>query len=287
MQQQFDLREEMLNMNIEAEPIFARKPAGQKIDSEGSFIPSVPSFMFQDRRMNIAVAKGELMPGVMRFFAEIGLEIPTERDSRNFEIPISNMPINIVPIRAQDVPKVVFAENSRAKAGITGSDVLWEKSYELKADRNEGETLPLNELIKDPPKSSLYFGTTQNFKDMLSNHNGSDMSIDKLNGQTIVTIYPNITKEYMAANGLKRSEIYEVSGQDEAFQYLFPFYGILGIKSSGKTTEANNIIVLDEFFQVTVKLFTYGTDKLTTRDLQILNDLREMTFLALQKRGMV
>lgn len=274
-------------MNIETPKTFASEPGGKKIEKKGTFIRSTPYFKFQDIKMNIAISKGEQFQGIMQFFDEIGLKIPENRDPRNFQIPVENMPIVLIPFRAGDIPMIVNDERSSAKAGIAGSDIIWEKSYDLGTDRNEGEILPFNELVTYPPKSTLYAGTTWDYWDYLTERLERDISVRDMDGQTFVTIYPNITRQYLESKKLSNSKIFQISGQDEAPQYVYPFTGILGIKSSGKTIEANKIVILDEFYEVAVKLFTFGTDKLTTRDLQILNDLREMTWLALKKRGMV
>ncbi|PJE67687.1 ATP phosphoribosyltransferase [Candidatus Shapirobacteria bacterium CG10_big_fil_rev_8_21_14_0_10_40_9] len=266
---------------------FVREPIGQQFNENESYKPSVPFFKFQETTMNIVIPKGEQFNGVMQFFNEIGLEIPENRNPRDFKIPVRNIPLILIPFRAGDIPKIVLDNRSSAKAGITGSDVIWESSYDLGTDRNEGETLPLDELVEDPPKSSLYLGATQEYADIIIDKFERDIEPTDLNGKTIVTIYPNITKEYLKSKNMDRSQIYTISGQDEAAQYVFNLEGILGIKSTGKTIEANRIVIIDEFFEVATILATFGTDKLTTRDMQLLNDLREMTWLALKKRGMV
>lgn len=265
---------------------FDRQPSEKNIDEAGNLKLSAPFYKFQDIKMKMVIPKGELFSSTMNFLTEIGVELPEVPD-RRFEMPASNLPLVIVPIRAMDIPKAVFSlELTDTKAGITGSDIIWEKSYELGYDKNEGEEIPLEKFVSDPPQSTLYAGLSEEYADYIIDRNERDPNIQDLSGQTIVTIFPKITQEYIEVNKLDNTQIYEVSGQDEAFQYL-GLRGILGIKSSGRTIEANGIYVVDEFFKVAVKLLTFGTDKMTTRDLQILNDLREMTYLALKKRGML
>lgn len=274
-------------MSYEATKAFAREPLGQKLDSRGNFVRSTPAFKFQDERMLMAIPKGEQFEGVMQYFDAIGLRIPENRNTRDFFIPVENMPVALVPIRSADIPNAVLSDISKAKAGIAGSDIIWEKSYELGTDKNEGEEIPLEDLAQNPPKSTLYFGATEEYCQHVEDSTDETMQIRHMKSRTIVTIYPNITRQYLDSNGLTEAIVFKVSGQDEAVQYLYPFDGILGIKSSGRTLEANKIRVLDEFYEVAVRLITFGTDKLSTRDLQILNDLREMTYLALQKRGLI
>lgn len=262
---------------------FARKPTESKFDSNGKFMPSVPYLRFPETKTRILVPTGNLYTSTMEYLSEIGLTIPSNQDPRDFEIPVENMDVILVPFRSREVPLSVLADNSDAKAGITGSDIIMEKGLEMGIETDEGEILPFNEIISTPPKSSLYLGITTK----QDREKGKDYQVSDLSNNTIVTIYPNITNDYIKKNGLTNTRIFEVEGQDEAYQYIYPYRGVLGIKSTGRSIEANQIKVLDEFFNVTVKMITYGTDKLTTRDLQILNDLREMTYLALKKRGMV
>lgn len=187
------------------------------------------------------------------------------------------MPVNFVVVRASDIPKSVF-DKSDAKAGITGSDIVWNSGL----GKDFGETLPFYDILEDATQSSLYVGITQKFRDSLS----TDPSLKDLSFRTIATKYRRISEDFCKEKGIEQPTIKEVLGTDEAMQYLYPeCVGILGIISTGNTTKANDILVLEQFYDVSLKLISSG--KMTRRDKEILDDLREKIAVAVQRKRMI
>ena len=69
-----------------------------------------------------------------------------------------------------------------------------------------------------------------------------------LNGLTIATKYPSIAKQYLLSSKTQ-ANIFYIPGKDEAMLYLSQkVAGIIGIKKSGNTQTANNIVVRNTIF---------------------------------------
>lgn len=193
------------------------------------------------------------------------------------------MPIDFVLMRASSIPSVVKAEESKTKAGITGSDILWEAT--LKVDN--GEEIPLYQFNPDAKRSSLYIGITKGFADFVRDQKQREPEAVDLTGSMVATKYPRIANGVLRGYGVRTPIILHVDGTDEAMQYAFPScIGILGIISSGKTRERNDIEILEIFYDVSLRMVT-GVEKLNKKDADILNDFREQIAVALQRRRMV
>ena len=231
-----------------------------------------------NERLQIAIPKGELQRDVEKFMGFSGLEF-TPFD-RSWKVPVANMPIDFVIVRASDIPSIVKSERSNTAVGITGSDILWEAGYGQKY----GEEIPIYQAIPDARQSSLYIGATEEFIQGL-NVDVPDPS--DLEGQMIATKHPSITRDYFVGKGLNSVEIITVNGNDEAMQYVYEFCkGILGIISSGRTIAANGIRTLDVFYDVTVRMIE-EQGKMTKLATDILDDFREKIVVALQRERMV
>lgn len=190
------------------------------------------------------------------------------------------MPIDFVLMRANSIPGIVNNEQSTIKIGYTGSDILWEAGL----GRDAGEELPVSWLNSSAKKSSLYIGITKSFAEYIKNQQAREPRVEDLEGSKVATKFPCIAYQVFTQREINDVEIFPIPGTDEAMQYAFTnCYGILGIKSSGLTTERNEIEVLENFYKVTVRM-VQAAEKLTRRDEEILNDLRARIASAIQRR---
>lgn len=194
------------------------------------------------------------------------------------------MPIDFVILRASSIPEWVNNERTNLKAGITGSDIIWESGL----GKYTGEKIPVEEVLPDAKQSSLFIGVTQDFYDFAVNRlcGFDDPSTYALKGFTIATKYPNIAQEVLAEKKIDDVNIFPVPGTDEAIQYIMNCEGIVGIVSSQDTVKANDVQILELFYKVSVKMIE-ASDKLSRRDKTILDNLRERIELALQRRRMI
>ena len=228
----------------------------------------------KQERLICGLPKGELEKDVLSFIQSIGVNVSASE--RNYFIQSDNFPVDFVLIRASDIPRFVQDEASSLKFGITGSDIIWESGM----GKDSGEEVPIYELNPDAKTSSLYVGVTQRFKRYLQK---TGVEIKDLQGSRVATKLLRIAGEYFTEKGVETKLLF-VPGADEAMQYLFPdCNAILGVISSGKTAAANNIDILDIFYNVTTRFIT-NPGKMTPQDLTILNDFREKIAVARERK---
>ncbi len=186
--------------------------------------------------------------------------------------------MDLVILRASDIPRIVLDKRSITKAGISGGDIFWEAGLGQEA----GEKLPVKEFVPDAKTSRLFIGVTEKFAKKIAT-----VSVSSLTGQMIVTKYPNIAQEILDERGVERYTLFSAAGKTEGMQYAYPdCYGIVDVTSTESTVKANNIIVLERFYTSTVRMIE-AADKITSRDRAILDDFRDRIAIALQKRRMI
>ena len=215
-------------------------------------------------------------------------------------IEVENMPLDFVLIRASSIPEMVNDPNSTLKAGITGSDIIWEagmterrkslpprndlKQFLSADNRDFGEERPLYFLNPNTKRASLYIGVTQSFARAIREEKDRKVVVEDLEEEMVATKYERIASEVFAEREILGVSFLKASGTDEAMQYVFPNCpGILGITSSGKSVEVNQIEILEILHQVTVHMIKAG-DKLTRRDTEILYDIRSRINTFIQEK---
>lgn len=195
-------------------------------------------------------------------------------------IPVENMPIDFVIMRASSIPTLVTDVRSMLKVGFTGSDIIWESGF----GKDSGEELPVYWLNPNVKQSSLYIGITNELAQDIEKRNIRRPSIEDLEGYMVATKYPNIARQVFAEREMNNVEIFPIPGTDEAMQYVYPnCYGVLGIKNSGLTSGSNGIEVLDIFYKITVRSIK-AAEKLRRSDEEILDDLKLKIAYAIQIR---
>lgn len=190
-------------------------------------------------------------------------------------IEARNIPIDFVTLRASDIPQSVMDSSSNVSVGITGSDIIWESGM----GKNAGEEIPIYELDQNAKESALYIGVYPRFTDRVSTTQG-------LNGKTIATKYPRITREIALEKGIS-VEVKKFSGSIEGLGEIYSYlWGLMDIISSGETARSNGIKILEIFYKVSVRMID-APGKMTYRELAVFGDLRELITVALQRKRMV
>lgn len=200
-------------------------------------------------------------------------------------IEVKNMPLDLAIIRASEVPERVFDPRSKLKAGVTGNDIIWESMGKDFAEKSL--ELPIYDLNPRAKKSRLYIGVTKEFANYIRSKRQRAPIIEDLSGETVATKYPRIAKDVFTERSIDNVKFESGGGRIEALQYGYSdWFGILEVRESGRTAERNNIEILEIFYQVTIRLIE-NADKLTRKDLEILNDLKELIAVALQRARMI
>jgi ATP phosphoribosyltransferase len=229
-------------------------------------------------RLTLAIPNGELKQDVIQFMQNIGLQVDIPHQ-RSYLLPVGNMPLDLVVIRASDIPKIVHDDRSLVKVGITGSDLVWEAGLE----KESGERLPVDVLNPAAKRWSLCVGVSLAFMAKIRAEQGRKATVADLSQTMVATEYPTITRQYFAERSVNGVEIYPVGGTNEAIQHVFPdCYSILGVLSSGETSRVNGIEVIDIFHQGTIHMIE-AREKLSSRDLEIIADLREKIAVAVNR----
>jgi len=214
---------------------------------------------YEGDRVRVALPGGELQTKVINKLQQRGVKLDSA-NNKKYLIQATNIPVDLVVVRASAVPELVNCERSHLQGGITGSDILWEAGL----GPNAGEELPID------AGSTVFVGVTGR----LRRNVGSPVTIDDLAGSMVVTKFPNITEEVFAERGIP-IEVFAAAGKTEAMQYVFPnCNGIVDVISSGSTARANDLTVVESILPVTVRLINTN-EQLTEREQDILADFRD------------
>jgi len=167
-------------------------------------------------RIRIALSKGRILDETLPLLKTAGIELLEEPSkSRKLIFPTSNPSVDIIIIRATDVP--TFVEHGAADIGVAGKDVLMEHGA-----RGVYEPLDLN---------------ISRCKLMVA----AKKDVAEPEGRLrVATKFVNITKQYYAEKG-EQVEIIKLYGSME----LAPLVGladkIVDIVDTGNTLRANGL----------------------------------------------
>ena len=167
-------------------------------------------------RLRIALSKGRILDETLPLLKSAGIELLEEPSkSRKLIFPTSNPNVDIVIIRATDVP--TFVEHGAADVGVAGKAVLMEHGA-----RGVYEPLDLN---------------ISRCKLMVAAKKAAPEADGRLR---VATKFVNITKQYYAEKG-EQVEIIKLYGSME----LAPLVGladkIVDIVDTGNTLRANGL----------------------------------------------
>lgn len=228
-----------------------------------------------EKRLKLALPNGELREDAIDFLQRIGLSFQFMK--RRYTAAVQNMPIDLVVVRASDVPRVVKDERSEVAAGISGSDLLWEANGGR--DAAEGEELPVYEVKPDAKRWSLFVGVRSDYREEVEAQKHRPMRLPDLSGTMVATEYPNVARSYLRDAKIRNVEVYPVGGTNESLPDVFPHcHSVLGILVTGLTARANNIDTLTVFHEGSTRLIQSKVDTLDVHESLILDDLRERIY---------
>lgn len=163
--------------------------------------------------------KGRLNERAVDLLIKSGLDLGDDW-GRKLYVKIRNKDIEIVFVRAQDIP--VFVHSGAVDLGITGQDQVANANVDVK------EVLPLNfghcRLSVAVPESS-----------------GIKCIDDIPEGSRIATSFVNISKRFFDSID-KKIEIVEVTGAAEIMPYMGVSDYIVDLVSSGSTLKTNRLV---------------------------------------------
>lgn len=162
--------------------------------------------------------KGRLNERTIEILKKAGLDLG-EDIGRRLYVKIRNQDIEVVFVRAQDIPSFIAA--GAIDAGITGLDELAESGHELVVSM--GLKFGYCHLAVAVPEASGITDVSQ-----------------IPDGSKIATSFPNLSRRYFESHG-KKVDILVVTGAAEIMPYLGMSDYIVDLVSTGSTLRTNRL----------------------------------------------
>lgn len=208
--------------------------------------------MPSSEKLVIALPKGRILKEVMPLVRATGIEPEAafdDPDSRLLHFKTNHPHISIIRVRSFDV--ATFVAFGAAQLGVAGNDVLLEHDY------------PEIYAPVDLDIGHCYLAIAQP-EDMEEDNDPSRWSHVR-----IATKYPNLTKQFFAAQGIQ-AECIKLSGAMELAPGLGLCRRIVDLVSSGATLKANGLVEVERLLDISSRLVV-NRAALKTRSVE-LND---------------
>ena len=184
-------------------------------------------------KLRVGIPKGSLQDATIELFKNAGYKISTS--SRSYFPTIDDPEIECMLIRAQEMAR--YVESGILDIGITGHDWVVE---------NGADVIELTEL--------QYAKVTFNkVRWVLAAKQGGDIkSVKDLEGKTIATEVVNLSKKYLAENGVSAKVEYSYGATEVKVPHLAD--AIIEITETGSSLRANNLEIIDTVLETTTVL---------------------------------
>lgn len=197
--------------------------------------------------LRIAVqAKGRLYEETMSLLTESGIKL--ESGKRLLLLPARNFPIEVLFLRDDDIPQSVA--DGVADIGVVGENEYAEKKKNVIITRRLG--FSKCRLSLAIPKEQEY------------------NNISWFNNKVIATSYPEILKDFLAANNVK-ADIHVITGSVEIAPGIGLANAIFDIVSSGSTLVSNHLKEVEVIMKSEALLIQHPD--LSAEKQQILDEL--------------
>ncbi len=168
-------------------------------------------------RLKVAVPnKGRLAEPALRLLEHAGLDF--EADDRRLFCPCQNAAIDLLFVRAEDIPE--YTADGVVDCGITGSNLVVERQV----------TVPV----------VLKLGFARCSLQVAVPNDAPLQRIEDLAGLTVATAYPRTTESYFAERAVKATLI-EIRGAVEVTPLLGVAQAIVDLVSTGSTLTTNGL----------------------------------------------
>jgi ATP phosphoribosyltransferase len=185
--------------------------------------------------MRIAIPnKGRLHEPAVDLLDRAGIHVVDGKDRQLYAETV-DPDITILFARAADIPE--YIADGAADLGITGFDQAQEADCDV---------------VK--PLLDLEFGQCKIV--VAAPEDGEISDITDLDGKTVATEFPHITKQHFEAAGVD-AEIVEVSGATELTPHVEMADAIVDITSTGTTLAVNRLGIIDEVLESSAHLFAH------------------------------
>ncbi|WP_254766154.1 ATP phosphoribosyltransferase [Salinilacihabitans rarus] len=182
--------------------------------------------------MRIAVPnKGRLHEPTIDLLERAGLHLENGADRKLYAETV-DPEVTVLFVRAADIPE--YVADGAADLGITGLDQVHEAGVDVA------------ELL------DLEFGRCRLV--LAAPEDGDVERVADLEGKTVATEFPNVTREFVAERGVD-ADVVEVTGATELTPHVEMADAIVDITSTGTTLAVNRLAVVEEVLESSVRLF--------------------------------
>jgi len=194
-------------------------------------------------RLTLAVpSKGRMAEPALRLCADAGLSFETT--DRALLVPCANAPVDLLLVRAHDVPE--YVQDRVVDVGITGANLVAEAQAQV-------ETLAELGFARCSLQAAVPQGAPQG-------------SLEDLDGLRVATAYPVSTRAALGELGVD-AELVPVSGSVEAAPRLGLADAIVDLVSTGSTASANGLRLLGTLLESQAVLVGNGAALSKRREL--------------------
>lgn len=194
-------------------------------------------------RLTLAVpSKGRMAEPALRLCADAGLSFETT--DRALLVPCANAPVDLLLVRAHDVPE--YVQDGVVDVGVTGANLVAEAQAQV-------ETLAELGFARCSLQAAVPQGAPQG-------------SLEDLDGLRVATAYPVSTRAALGELGVD-AELVPVSGSVEAAPRLGLADAIVDLVSTGSTASANGLRLLGTLLESQAVLVGNGAALSKRREL--------------------
>ncbi len=184
-------------------------------------------------KLRVGIPKGSLQDATIDLFKNAGYKISTS--SRSYFPTIDDPEIECMLIRAQEMAR--YVESGILDIGITGHDWVVE---------NGADVIELTEL----QYAKVTFNKVRWV--LAAKQGGNIKSVKDLEGKTIATEVVNLSKKYLADNGVSANVEYSYGATEVKVPHLAD--AIIEITETGSSLRANNLEIIDTVLETTTVL---------------------------------
>ncbi|MFZ5592431.1 MAG: ATP phosphoribosyltransferase, partial [Bacillota bacterium] len=219
-------------------------------------------------KLRLGLPKGSLQEATFQLFKKAGYNLTVR--SRSYYPSIDDPELEVVLMRAQEIPR--YVSEGVLDAGLSGLDWILENE----ADVVEVADLNYSKQTTNPIRLVLAVANDSPFQ-----------TVQDLQGKRIATELVNVTRKYLAANGVQASVEFSFGATEVKVPHLVD--AIADLTETGSSLKANNLRVIATILQSTTRLHANKSawaDPWKREKLQNLAVLLQGALLADSKVGL-
>lgn len=189
--------------------------------------------------ITLALSKGRIFDDTLPLLRATGIEVLEDPEkSRKLILPTSRADVQIIMVRASDVP--TYVQYGGADLGVVGKDTLLETGV-------QGLYVPLDLNIA---KCRVSVAVREGFDYAAAVKQGSRLKV--------ATKYVNIAREFFASKGV-HVDLIKLYGSMELAPLVGMADAIVDLVSTGSTLKANKLIEVERIMEISSRLVVNQT----------------------------